>query len=200
MIKNDPLKEHSKLVLASASPRRKELLALLGVEFSVCAANIDETLMLNETAEAFVERLALEKAQVGLEKNPNCTVLGSDTVIVFNGEVLGKPRNELHAHAMIKSLQGQTHQVLTSVALINSDKQSVMINRSSVRFMPLNDDEISTYVATKEGLDKAGGYGIQGFGAGFIKEINGSYHGIMGLPLSDVRLMLKSFDVKIWNF
>lgn len=179
----------SRLILASASPRRAELLAQINVQFTVDAADIDEQPRLGETPQDYVLRMAIEKALVVSSRHPGKTVLASDTSVVFGNEILGKPENEQHAKNMLRSLSGQTHQVMTSVCLLGQT-QIESLNITEVTFRHLSDADIDDYWASGEPQGKAGSYAIQGFAATFIEKIVGSYSSVMGLPLFELGQML----------
>ncbi|PHS73747.1 MAG: septum formation protein Maf [Cycloclasticus sp.] len=181
-----------KLVLASASPRRAELLKQIGVEFETRTVDIDEMPQVDELPENYVKRLALEKARAARlsDQQNEVLVLGSDTAVVIDGDILGKPLDKEHAQSMLRQLSGKTHQVLTSVALIGA-YESCVISFSDVTFKILTDDEIKGYWATTEPFGKAGAYAIQGKAAKFIKRLNGSFSGVMGLPLYETSKLLK---------
>ena len=189
------------LYLASQSPRRSELLAQVGISFDVLSVNIDETAKKNEIAEDYVVRLANEKALAGWHaiKQESKAVLGSDTAVVIDGQILGKPENAADAKRMLALLSGKPHQVMTAVALAiqgaNSSQPelSSVISVSDVTFKVLSNTEIEQYVHTGECDDKAGSYAIQGLAAAFITHLSGSYSGVMGLPLSEtVELLNKA--------
>lgn len=196
-----------RIYLASRSPRRRELLRQIGVRFDVLAfrdgergedADVDETPLDGETAERYVERLALTKAEAGMRrlmwrKLPRQPVLAADTTLEMDGEIIGKPAGTEDAVAILRRLSGRTHRVLTAVAVSNGERTRCRISVSEVRFRALQDDEIRRYVATGEPLDKAGGYGIQGRAAVFVEGIAGSYSGIMGLPLFETAQLLDAF-------
>lgn len=181
-----------KLILASASPRRAELLRQLGLSFVVNAVDIDESPIIDEVPESYVKRLALEKARAVKQQyqEDEVLVLGSDTAVIVNGHILGKPDDDQHARQMLRELSGKTHQVLTSVALIGR-QESYVLSRNEVSFKELNDEELAWYVATGESRDKAGAYAIQGKAALFIRRIEGSFSGVMGLPLYETGQLLK---------
>ena len=190
------------VILASASPRRQELLRQIGVSFQTVEPDVDETPGHNESADAFVLRLALEKAHVGLrmarERGLNgAPVLGADTCIVFDGEILGKPDDREHGIAMLTRLAGRSHEVLTGVALVDDGREQQVISRSRVTFAHLSPDEIAAYWDTGEPVDKAGAYAVQGRAATFIERIEGSYSGIVGLPLFEVAHMLKNLGMQL---
>jgi len=187
------------LILASASPRRRELLQQIGVQFRVQVADIDETPQAGETPAAYVARLALGKAQKVAAANPGCVVLGSDTTVVLDDEILGKPENADDAARMLAALAGRRHQVMTAVALVKDDQQRVQTVITNVHFAPLTAAQITAYVATGEPADKAGAYGIQGLGAVLVDAIEGSYSNVVGLPLTETAAMLQEFNIPIWD-
>lgn len=184
------------LYLASASPRRQELLRQLGVAFDVLPTTVAEEPQRGESPRAYVTRLARAKARAGVElmrvrRLPERPVLGADTEVVLDGEILGKPRDRAHGLAMLSRLSGRTHQVLTAVSVVQQDEMHEALAESRVTFAPLSAAEIEQYWATGEPADKAGGYAIQGRAAAFIARIEGSYTGIVGLPLFEVAQLLK---------
>ncbi|HZR58507.1 MAG TPA: Maf family protein [Terriglobales bacterium] len=179
------------LVLASSSPRRQELLRNAGFEFTVQPANIPEELQEGERPNAFAERLAREKAQTVFQKRPNDTILGADTIVNVEGEILGKPRDNADAQRMLKLLSGRTHQVTTGVCLIGAGFCDARSETTSVQMIPFSAKEIASYVATGECLDKAGAYPIQGFASRWISRIEGDYFNVVGLPVSLVYRMLR---------
>jgi len=185
------------ITLASSSPRRRELLDQILVSYSVLAVNIDESHIQGESAEKFVMRLALEKAQAGYAKSPVRPALGSDTIVIYEQQILGKPRSRQHAIDMLAMLSGSTHQVMTAVAICNGETEHCMLNTSEVEFAKLTDQQIEAYWLTGEPADKAGAYGIQGIAAQFIKNIKGSYSGIMGLPLYETAQLLSMMGIKV---
>ena len=186
------------LYLASQSPRRRELLTQVGFTFTVISADVNEDTIPNESAEDYVTRLAREKAIAGFSmiKQQDKAVLGSDTAVVIDGEILGKPENDDDAKRMLKLLSGNTHQVMTAVALAvgnditTSPELTEVVSVSEVTFKKLSDDEIEHYVHSGECTDKAGSYAIQGLGAVFITHLSGSYSGVMGLPLYETVALL----------
>ncbi len=185
------------IYLASSSPRRQELLQQMGVRYKVVAQQAEEHYQTGETAEQFVIRLALEKARDAFEhlENTDIPVLGSDTAVVYNNNILGKPKNKQHAIDMLMELSNQTHQVITAVALLNQHQSRYAVAISEVSFSKLNRQLCDNYWATGEPVDKAGAYGIQGRGALFIRYIKGSYSGIMGLPVYETAQLLKQFQI-----
>ena len=184
----------AKIYLASASPRRKQLLAQLDVVFEQFSTDIDESLLPGEEAEQFVCRLAEEKAIAGVQvAAQNYPVLGSDTVVVLDGKVLGKPKDLSDAKATLAALSGNTHQVMTAIAFASQQKVMSEVVITSVTFKQLSSAEIESYCATNEPFDKAGSYGIQGIAGRFVTNINGSYFAVMGLPLYETEQLLAKF-------
>jgi septum formation protein len=183
---------YSKIYLASSLPRRRELLNQIAVNFDVIAVDVDETRFEGESPQTYVTRVALAKAEAGsIKVNGQLPVIGSDTSVVVQGKVLGKPASDEDARAMLTMLSGAEQQVLTAVAIVTENEQKILLNENKVRFANLSDDEIEWYLATGEGKDKAGGYAVQGLAAQFIEYIEGSYSGIMGLPLRETAVLLK---------
>lgn len=181
-----------KIILASKSPRRAEILRAVGWEFESRAANIDETRHEREEAVAYVERLAREKAAIIAEQTSDSIVIAADTVVVVEGEILGQPGDDNHARRMLSLLSGRWHEVLTGVCLMRGNSEVLIEHQvSRVHFSELSADEIDWYVATGEPHDKAGAYAIQGQGGIFIDGIEGDYFNIVGLPLRMVYQMLR---------
>ncbi len=183
------------IYLASASPRRRELLHQLGLAFEAVPSQIDEIRQPGEAAADYVVRMALDKARhvaarMRAEGRPQRPVLGADTEVVVDGEVLGKPANAPAAAAMLNRLAGRAHEVLSGIALIAGEKEWTALSRSRVIFAPMTATEVEAYCATGEPLDKAGGYAIQGRAAAWIERIEGSYSGVMGLPLHELVMMM----------
>lgn len=172
------------LILASSSPRRKELMETIGIPFKIEVSDIDESMDLSNDLSEEIKELAYRKAKVIADKHKDAVVLGADTIVVYDKEVLGKPKNEEDAYTMLRKLSGNTHQVLTGVCIVNQGEPKTYCSISEVTFCELTDEEIWKYISTKEPMDKAGAYGIQGFGGCFVKSIKGDYYSIMGLPLS----------------
>ena len=185
------------LILASQSPRRKELLSQLGFQFQCCPADIDESIIENETAEQYVARLALEKANAVAQRcNENdAVVLGSDTSVVFQEHILGKPESLEDCLAILSMLSDKSHQVLTAVAVVQGKRCEVDVVSTEVKFKKLSTNEIIRYWYTGEPQDKAGAYGIQGIAGQFVKQIQGSYSAVVGLPLYETAQLLSSFGV-----
>ncbi len=187
--------------LASASPRRAELLEQIGVSFRRLSVDVPEVPRRNEPAEVFVQRLALDKARAGweqLESDDTHPVLGADTAVVIDGDILGKPRDEAHARAMLERLSGRSHRVLSAVALMTATQKAVKVSVSTVTFRPIAPEEMAAYWATGEPADKAGGYAIQGRAAVFVERLEGSYSGVMGLPLYETAELLGRFGISLW--
>ena len=183
------------LYLASGSPRRQELLAQLGVTFERLVPGIEEQRHPQESAQQYVSRLAREKAQAGVAlAQRDLPVLGADTIVIFNGEVLEKPHDDAHAAVMLRKLSGKTHQVMTAVALADRRHSLDCLVVTDVTFRALTDEDIAGYVASGEPMDKAGAYGIQGLGGCFVRKINGSYHAVVGLPLVETYELLTNFN------
>jgi septum formation protein len=181
---------HPSVILASQSPRRRELLTLVGIPHTVRPADIDEAYLPGEKPAAHAERLAREKAAVIARDEPDAVVIGSDTIVVVDGEVLGKPRDEQHAAEMLARLSGRSHVVMTAVAVMWRGVELSAVEEVGVTFHPLDAETVVAYIATGEPMDKAGAYGIQGYGATIVKRVDGDYFAVMGLPLQRlVRLM-----------
>jgi len=192
------------LYLASKSPRRRELLAQIGVQYQTLDVQVVEARGAQETPTGYVSRLARAKSQAGydallargLARKP---VLGADTVVVLGSEVLEKPRGKAEGVAMLRALSGLTHEVVTALAVTFDGRQVLRVSVSEVRFRALSEDEIEGYWKTGEPQDKAGGYGIQGLAAVFVEHISGSYSGVVGLPLAEAQGLLSEFDVPCWQ-
>jgi len=188
----------SEIVLASASPRRAELLDQIGIKYHVQVVDIDESSQLEESAEVLVQRLAIEKAQSTIpQKYHHMPVLGADTLGVLDDKLLVKPLDYEHAYEMLSSMSGKWHEILSAVAISYQGQTQVRLNRNRVLFRPLSDDKILEYWQTGEPQDKAGAYAIQGLAATFIERIEGSYSGIMGLPLFETAELLEHFSIKL---
>jgi septum formation protein len=183
------------LYLASGSPRRRELLTQLGLRFERLSTEVEEKKRPDEQAEAYVRRLAREKAQAGVAvATRDLPVLGADTIVVLNDAVLEKPVNEAAAAEMLTKLSGQTHQVMTAVVLADRKACLDCLVVTEVTFRNLTAEDIATYIASGEPMDKAGAYGIQGSGGNFVRKINGSYHAVVGLPLVETAELLSHFQ------
>ncbi|MBR3300929.1 MAG: septum formation protein Maf [Clostridia bacterium] len=179
-----------KYILASASPRRKELLGLVVPEFEIITANIEETCPESVLPENRPEYLALKKAEHIAKSHPESVVIGADTAVFLGDTMLGKPTDEADAEKMLKALSGRTHKVITGCAIVSKEKEVSFSVVSEVTFYDLSNGEIKEYVKTKEPLDKAGAYGIQGKGALLVKEIKGDYFNIVGLPVAELKRRL----------
>ena len=185
-----------KVVLASSSPRRRDLLNLIGIQHEVRPANIDETMRPREVPRRHAERLAREKASVIAVRDPDLITIGADTVVVINRKVLGKPADVADAARMLKMLSGREHTVITAVAVARGKKLRSAVEEVRVKFRRLRDDEIVAYIATGEPMDKAGAYGIQGFGATIVERVEGDYFAVMGLPLVRLVGLLRDVGVR----
>lgn len=187
------------LILASASPRRKELLEQIGVQFDVHAMDIDESVLEDETPSAYVERLAREKASAAQVQFPDAVVLAADTTVTLGDQILGKPQSREDAVAMLNALSGETHRVMTGVALSTAEGVFSRCVTTEVTFKPLPEELIERYVDTGEPMDKAGAYGIQGKAAVLVNDIRGSYSNVVGLPLAETAELLEAGQVAFWQ-
>ena len=190
------------LYLASGSPRRRELLAQIGVPFTLVSAAIDETPLNNEPAVAYVERLARGKATAGfvaLGHTSNTCVLGADTAVIVDGRIRGKPVDQADALAMLMALSGREHEVLTAIALTDGQQCETRCVSSRVRFREVSVQEATTYWHSGEPQDKAGGYAIQGLGSVFVAGLNGSYSAVVGLPVCETAQLLAQFGIPCWQ-
>lgn len=186
------------IYLASSSPRRRELLDQIGVRYGWLAADVEEIPKPGESPEVFVLRLALEKARAGLQargSRPALPVLGADTAVVLDDALLGKPETQEQGVAMLQQLSGKTHRVLTAMALADGEREATRLSVSYVSFREIALEEANRYWKTGEPWDKAGGYAIQGRAAVFIERLEGSYSGVMGLPLFETAQLLDEFGV-----
>lgn len=186
-----------KIILASASPRRQELLKYIVPEFEVIPADIDETLPADIPAEKCAEYLACQKARHIAEKYPDCIVIGSDTVVIIDGVILGKPADESDAERMLKMLSGKSHKVVTGVCIARGDASESFSCETRVKFYPLSDEEILEYISTGEPMDKAGAYGIQGYGSVLVEGIEGDFFNVMGLPAASLKRRLEKFTEEL---
>ena len=187
------MQQPPRIVLASASPRRAEILASLGIPFVVRPADVPEVPLPGETAEAAAARLAADKAANAAERDPDAWILAADTLVFLDGRILGKPRDESEAAEMLRTLAGREHGVVTAVRLRRGFSPGAGIAEvSRVRFAPMTEEEIAWYATTGEPRDKAGAYGVQGLGARFIQEIHGSFTNVMGLPARGVYELLRA--------
>lgn len=185
------------LVLASQSPRRKELLELAELNFITHAADVDESMDLSLPLKEELTRLALRKARAVEKEHPGCIVLGADTTVVLDGKILGKPKDDAEAIEMLQSLSGRTHEVMTSCVLCCGKHEISWINTAIVEFYELSESMIQWYIKTAEHKDKAGAYGIQGKGALLVKGIQGDFYTVMGLPVAETVRKLKEFEKEL---
>ncbi len=197
------------LVLASASPRRQELMRLITDKFTVCPVDVDETLHPGEYPEFWssecpwhgqglmseVTRLSLKKAEAALKLYLDAVCIGADTLVTIDGKALGKPADEKQAAEMLRMLRGRTHEVLTGLSVVRYGSMKVYLSRTNVTFRQFDDDELAAYIATGEPMDKAGAYGIQGKGALLIDKIDGDFYGVMGLPVAQLNIMLREMGI-----
>ncbi len=193
------------LYLASQSPRRRELLTQIGVQFEVLCVDVEERQASDESAQDYVKRLACDKSAAGWHKlsmsgKSLAPVMGADTIVVLNGEVLEKPRDQADGVNMLMTLSGQVHEVFTAVAITSGKTQAAQICRTEVQFSEITPESARAYWHTGEPHDKAGGYGIQGAGALFVEKISGSYSAVVGLPLFETQQLLAQFGIGVWQF
>lgn len=181
------------LILASSSPRRRELLQQLGLQFEIVSPDINEDVRENESAESYVQRLAIEKASVILAQYPQHLIISADTTVCCDGEIMGKAETLEQAVAMWSKLSGRWHDVLTGVCVTTQQQQRCCVVSTKVQFQPLTAQQMQAYWATGEPLGKAGAYAIQGIASQFIPQIQGSYTNVVGLPLHEVVMMLQAF-------
>ncbi|OMP67543.1 Maf family protein [Domibacillus epiphyticus] len=188
------------IILASSSPRRKELLSQVNISYTVHPADADETIPKGTAPADAVEQLALRKAEAVFALYPDAAVIGADTVVVKDGQILGKPAGKAEAAEMISSLSGTGHSVYTGVAIITRNEKVIFHEKTNVEFWELTEEEIASYIETGEPFDKAGGYGIQSAGALFVKAIRGDYFTVVGLPLSSLYRHLKHLGIITGSF
>lgn len=186
-------------ILASASPRRKRLLEQMGARFVVAPVDVDETPFVAELPEDYVVRVARDKASRAFALGVAFPVLAADTCVVFDGHIMGKPKTEVEALDMLAALSGNTHRVLTAVVMAGNQRIDHRLSITEVTFAPITAEQRHRYWQTGEPMDKAGAYAIQGFGAVFVERIEGSYSGVVGLPLAQTRELLELFGVSYWN-
>ena len=190
------------IYLASRSPRRAELLQQMGIDFDVLPSDIDESILLNESPEVYVMRLAASKAAVGLANMQKTNlqqrpILAADTTVCVDGVILGKPENDEDARAMLQCLSARWHEVHTALALVSIAGIETVLSTTHVELAPLSDEVIAVYIASGEPRDKAGAYGIQGLAGTFIKRIEGSYSGVMGLPIFEAAQLLRNAGIVV---
>ena len=190
------------LILASASPRRRELLTQIGVSFVVEVSDVEEVIDSSLSPELQVQSLARQKAEAVASNHTDGIVLGADTIVVADGKILGKPHDETEAKTMLASLSGGWHQVMTAIAFVDAGNKNTWISTeiTDVKFRNLTDDDIAAYVATGESMDKAGAYGIQGYGALLVERIEGCYNNVVGLPLQQVASGLRNWGINLYAY
>lgn len=184
-------------ILASQSPRRRELLSMLGLEFEIVTADIDETVDRQLPVDAAVAEISKKKAEAVGRARPGRLIVSADTVVTVDGHVLGKPHTEEEAKAMLRSLSGRTHTVMTAFCLYRDGRAETHVEKTDVRFRTLNEEEIGAYVATGSPMDKAGAYGIQDGAAIFVEALQGDYYNVMGLPLCALCKCLRKYGVPV---
>ncbi len=192
-------KPNSSLVLASASPRRRQLLEIIGLPFRVVPTDVDETPRAAENPVSFARRAARDKAIEASHRCPDEPVLGADTVVDVDGTILGKPRSGLEAEEMLRSLSGREHFVHTALSMVNQGSSHELVDTATVRFVVLEDSTIRWYVATGEPLDKAGAYAIQGLGGLLVASVEGSPHTVVGLPIHRLPELFEAHDLDFWG-
>ncbi len=185
------------IILASESPRRRELLSLLGLQFTVITSHVKEQPPAFAAPDAYVRALALQKAQAVFDQHPDATVIGADTIVYLDGDILGKPHTPENAKKYLSRMQGRSHTVFTGVAVLAPNHADVRHCCTDVTFSPMTEAEIDWYVATGEPLDKAGAYGVQGPGGIFVDHINGNYFNVIGMPLPLLYAMLTNAGVPL---
>ena len=181
------------IILASKSPRRKQLLELLGYPFEIIVSDIEEEINPNNDLVKEIEKLSFQKANAVFKNHKDKIVIGADTIVKINNEVLGKPRDEQEAKQMLQKLSNNYHEVVTGVTILSEDKVETFSSIALVKFCELSKEEIDEYIKTKEPMDKAGAYAIQGYGSKFIEKIEGDYYTVMGLPVSKLYHKLKEY-------
>lgn len=195
------IKQPLEIILASSSPRRRQLLESLGITFKIAPANFDEeSIPFDGNPENYVTTLARGKVDIVRKQYPNSFVLAADTTVYAFGQVINKPVDLSDAKRMISTLSGATHTVYTGVALAFGDTVQTAVEKTAVRFFPLTEEQIDTYVNTQHVLDKAGGYAIQGAGALLVEKIDGCYYNVVGLPLGTVARLLSTFGCNLWEY
>lgn len=183
-----------KVVLASESPRRRELLSSLEVNYITCSSAIEEVFNPSLPIEEAIQDVAFQKANAVVSQFPNDVIIGADTIVVYEGQILGKPKDDEDAKQMLQMLSGKTHYVLTGVAILSEGKKETFVEKTEVVFYELEEQLIDSYIATKEPRDKAGAYGIQGKGCILVKEIRGDYFNVVGLPLATLFRKLRTLE------
>ena len=186
----------ARIILASQSPRRRELLSLVGIPHEVRPADLDECVLPGEAPAPHAERLARAKAEAVAANEPDAVVIGADTIVVLDGDILGKPRDVSDAASMLRRLAGRTHTVLTAVAVVRNGRTVSGVESVEVTFRPMTAEQIDAYIATGEPMDKAGAYGIQGYGAVIVERVHGDYFAVMGLALGRLVGLLDEVGVE----
>jgi septum formation protein len=186
----------ARIILASQSPRRRELLNLVGIPHDVVPANVDESVLPDESPASHAERLARSKAETIAVRDPAAVIIGSDTIVVLDGDILGKPVDAADAARMLERLSGRTHTVLTAIAVARGGRTVSGVESVEVTFRALSAEQIESYIATGEPMDKAGAYGIQGFGAVIVERVHGDYFAVMGLALGRLVGLLEEVGVR----
>ena len=186
------------LILASQSPRRKELLGLLGIDFEIRVADIDEAMDSAADPRDEVARVSRLKA-LAVPRQEDDVVIAADTIVVCQGKILGKPKNEADAKQMLRLLSGRSHQVMTGMTVLRGQLETVVTEVTQIHFRPLSDKEIDRYIASGEPMDKAGAYGIQGGAALFADQMEGDYYNVMGLPVCRLAMILRSLGLPVWG-
>lgn len=187
-----------KVILASQSPRRKELLGMLDIPFEIAIPDIEEHIDYDNDLVKEIEKLSYQKASAVFKTHDDCLVIGSDTIVKIGNQVLGKPKTKENAKTMLRNLSGKTHQVVTAVTVLTKEKEYTFSSITDVTFYELSDDEIEKYVETNEPLDKAGAYAIQGKGLEFVEKINGDFYTVVGLPIGKLYHVLKD-QFNLWR-
>lgn len=182
-----------KVILASESPRRRELLSSLGINYTTSSSGIEEVFDRNKPLKEALMQVAYDKAQAVANQYPNDVILGADTIVVIDDQILGKPKDDEEAKAMLKMLSGREHRVLTGTAIIHKEESEIHVEETKVTFYDLDEDMINWYISTKEPKDKAGAYGIQGKGSILVKCIEGDYYNVVGLPLASTYRYLQKY-------
>ncbi|MGM7636520.1 Maf family protein [Bacillus sp. Hm123] len=185
----------SNLILASSSPRRKELLQRIGLPFTVIVSEVDETISHPMSSEETVRQLASRKAHAVAKHHEQAVVIGADTIVVLDEEILGKPKDRSEAKRMLSKLSGREHSVYTGVTIVQGKKEHVFYEKTNVTFWELSDEEVEAYLDSGEPFDKAGAYGIQGIGAVLVKKIDGDYFSVVGLPVASLYRQLQRFGL-----
>ena len=193
--KGKPLVQNKKIILASGSPRRKQLLSVMNVDFEAVPPDADESFDAEISADEAAKHVASKKADEVAHRYPDCAVIAADTIVVVDDKILGKPSGEDEAFYMLKTLSGRWHEVITGVCIEHMAKRTIFSCKTAVHFTPLGDDFIKWYISTKEPMDKAGAYGIQGYGAMLVDRIDGDFYNVMGFPISMIMDELRKLGI-----